>query len=452
MIALTAVLAACGSSSSDDSASEPGGATGTSGSPGSGGGSAGMMIVGGDGGASTTAGSGGGLASAGGANAGGANAGGAMGGGGSASSGAAGKGGGSGGAGGSAGMGGSGGAGGSPMTKASACNGLPAAGTWDNVAPPGVTDTNAVMVDPFDAAIVWLGANNKGVFKSTDCGATWKHVNTGRHGADLDKGGLVSMAADPVAQGVLYTIAIYGAQGMWKSTNGGVDWDPLFPADSEVAKTVQYNFIDSISMDPTNHQHLVIGTHADCAAPYNPTCEAESNDGGATWRLFKQPGSGWQEQAGPFILDASSWVYGAPAGLFLTTDHGATWKDVTPSGASFGGGEVENHEIHRGRDGTYYLTTYSGIAKSADGHTWSLIPNSGGRSVGFASCNGQLYSSDQWGSGYHTASDADNTKWSVVPPPPAPGNMGAPFIDCDAAHHLLYSSNFAGGLWRLVLP
>ena len=60
------------------------------------------------------------------------------------------------------------------------------------------------------------------------------------------------------------------------------------------------------------------------------------------------------------------------SGLFLTTDHGATWKDVTPSNAGFGGGEVENHEIRRGRDGTYYLTSYQGIAKSTDGHTCGL--------------------------------------------------------------------------------
>jgi len=442
---LAVTLAACGASSNDDPSGASGdGSDNVSGSGGAGGGSAGSgMIVAGGGTSIVVGGSG----------SGGANAGGAPGGtGGTASMGAAGKGG-SGGSVGIGGASGSGGAGGSmTMTNASACNGLPAAGTWDNVAPPGVTDTNAVMVDPFDAATVWLGANNKGIFKSTDCGATWKHVNTGRHGPDLDKGGLVSMAADPVAPGVLYTIAIYGAQGMWKSINGGVDWDPLFPADSEVAKTVAYNFIDSISMDPTDHQHLVIGTHAECLAPYAPTCEAESKDGGATWRLFKQPGTGWQEQAGPFVLGATSWLYGAPSGLYLTTDSGATWKDVGPSGASFGGGEVENHEIRRGRDGTYYLTTYQGIAKSSDGHAWSLIPNSGGRSVGFAACNGQLYSSDQWSGGYHTASDADTTKWTVVPPPPAPGNQGAPFVDCDAPHHLLYSSNFAGGLWRLVLP
>jgi hypothetical protein len=30
--------------------------------------------------------------------------------------------------------------------------------------------------------------------------------------------------------------------------------------------------------------------------------------------------------------------------------------------------------------------------------------------------------------------------------------MGAPYLAYDAAHHILYSSNFAGGLWRVVTP
>src|SRR5260221_2272552 len=320
---LAVTIAACGSSSNGDAqGASTGGTDNIGGTTGAGGGSAGTPMLAGGAGTTSVAGSTGN------------GAGGGIGGaGGNASAGAAGKGG-AGGVNAEAGVGGSGGAGGG-MTKASLCTGLPRAGTWDSVAPTGITDTNAVMVDPFDAATVWLGANNHGIFKSTDCAATWTHVNTGRHGADLDKGGLVSMAVDPVAPGVLYTIAIYGAQGMWKSMNGGVDWDPLFPAGSDVAKTVQDNFIASHSMDPADHQHLVRGTHAHCLAPYNPHCEAESTDGGATWRIFKQPGSSWQEQAGPFVLDATSWLYGAPAGPFLTTDHGASWKDVTPSGASF---------------------------------------------------------------------------------------------------------------------
>jgi hypothetical protein len=341
-----------------------------------------------------------------------------------------------------------------------ACDALPADGTWQAISPPQITDTAAVIVDPFDPATVWLGTCHGsicnvdqpgGIYKSTDCGSTWQQVNTGTNGDMVTQGSEVSMAVDPVARGVLYTADIYGAQGVWKSANGGVDWTPLFPATSEVAQVVQFTFIDSISMDPTDHLHLVVGTHAICAAPYGPNCEAESHDGGMTWRIVQLPGSSWEEQAGPWVLDATSWLYGAPSGLKLTRDSGVTWTDVSPAGSTgFGGGEVENHEIFRGPDGTYYLTSYDGIVRSSDGLSWSLIPNSGGRAVGFAVGDTHLYSSDQWSGTYHSAKISDPTQWTTFPAPPSPGDQGAPYLAYDAAHHVLYSSNFNGGLWRIV--
>jgi len=63
-----------------------------------------------------------------------------------------------------------------------------AAGSWDanSIAPVTAPDeppyefvgkSTAIVVDPFDASTVWLGTGNKGLFKSSDCGATWAHVN-----------------------------------------------------------------------------------------------------------------------------------------------------------------------------------------------------------------------------------------------------------------------------------
>jgi hypothetical protein len=350
---------------------------------------------------------------------------------------------------------------GAPPQTVGACDRLSPAGQWEYIWPtapsrtgsnPG--DTTALVADPFDAGTVWVTANKMGVFKSTNCGGTWTHVNTGRNGPQLDQGGLISMAVDPVDKGTMYIAPIYGAGGIWKSTNGGVDWDQLISPTTDAGKVVQYNIYDSVSMDPQDHRHLVVGTHADCMAPYAPACQAESTDAGATWTFLKLPTKGWEEGAGPWVIDAASWLYAGNSGLWLTTNHGANWKDVTPAGAmAFQGGEVETHSLFHAADGTFYLTSLSGIVKSSDAHTWSLIPNSGGRTVGFAMGGGKLFSSDQWSNSYHVASETDPTTWTKLPPPPAlDPTQGAPFLAYDAAHHILYSSNFAGGLWRVVTP
>jgi hypothetical protein len=341
------------------------------------------------------------------------------------------------------------------------CTSLPASGTWENVSPSAVSATDggtfsqgfseALVVDPFDPAVVWLAVGYQGIFKSENCGATWAHVNTGRNGDLMDKGSHVSMVVDPVDKGTIYAISIFDSWGFWKSTNGGVDWDQLFATGSDVT-TATNNFADGIASDPTDHQHLIVNFHTNCTGAYAPTCEAETKDGGATWRLFKTPNMNWEEGAGAWVLGANTWLYGG-LDLYLTEDSGATWNKVTPSGTwSFSGGEVATHPIARTTDGTYYLTSSQGIATSPDGHTWTTVPGFSHSTVGFAMGNGNLFASDQWSSGYYSAAEGSQT-WATIPPASAlPATQGAPYLDYDAVHHVLYSSNFAGGTWRLVTP
>lgn len=350
------------------------------------------------------------------------------------------------------------------------CNHLAAAGRWENISPVktafdtsnGHNFADAIVVDPFDAATVWHGTGYAGLFKSTDCGATFVRVNTGRNADALQGSALGSMAVDPVNPGVMYTTAFDGANGLFKSSNGGVDWDQLLPPSSNVAKAVDGNVVNSVAMDPRDPRHLVIGMHANCLAPLGAVCEAESIDAGATWTLttVPVPGQGWAPGAGAFILGATSWLFGTySSGLWLTTDRGATWSNVTPSGGS---GSTAGKTIcvpfyPNLVDGRYYLPAMEGILRSTsgDGRTWSLLPNSGGRSVGFAMGGGYMYSADQWSTTYHVASESDSTKWSTLPGQPSaalPTNLGAPYLAYDPAHHVLYSANFAGGLWRVVTP
>jgi hypothetical protein len=349
-----------------------------------------------------------------------------------------------------------------------ACDALPAAGKWEQITPSGVATSDAFTLDPFTAGTIWLGADPigggtpglGGLFKSTDCGATWKHVNTGTNGSVVDGSHMWSFAIDPVDQGVIYAVGAYGPQGLWKSTNGGVDWVQLFPQNSEFAKVVQYSFASNVSMDPHDHKHLVVGTHANCAAPYDPVCQAESTDAGATWKIVRipNPTGGWVERTGPYAIDPTSWLYATPdKGMFLTTDHGATWNNATPMGVNgAAGGEFTHHPLFASPMGYYYLPgAPTGLLRSKDGRSWSLAPGmlqSGELCV--ATGGGKIYVADFNSGNYRVAAESETPQWSTFPSPftVGGGKQGPIFLEYDESHHILYSSNFTGGVWRVVTP
>src|SRR5262249_28169365 len=132
---------------------------------------------------------------------------------------------------------------------------------------------------------------------------------------------------------VLYAGSLYGKDlTLLKSTNGGVDWDSLFPPGSEVARTVDAGgFLQELSMDPTDHRHIVVSFHANCKGAYAPMCMAETKDSGASWRLFKGPTNGWGEDSRPLVLNSTTWLYATNLnGLYYTADSGATWEKVGP--------------------------------------------------------------------------------------------------------------------------
>jgi len=98
-----------------------------------------------------------------------------------------------------------------------------------------------------------------------------------------------------------------------------------------------------------------------------------------------------------------------------------------------------------------------GVIRSttSDGRTWQFLAGSAGRTVGFAMGGGHIYTADQWRPTYRFASTSQPTTWSTIPSPATSAlaaDQGAPYLAYDAAHHVLYSANFAGGLWRVVTP
>jgi hypothetical protein len=330
----------------------------------------------------------------------------------------------------------------SPPQVVGACDNLGAVGEWQRISPPGIRAVLHVLVDPVNSGTIYAGG--WGVYRSTNCGADWTMVSTGRNGALINGGGQWTMALDPVDTNVMYAGSLYGPdyRSLFKSTNGGRDWDSLFPTGSEVARTV--DFFQEVSMDPNDRRHLVVSFHNNCTGAFGPMCMAESTDAGATWRLFRGPTPAWEEDARPLVLNATSWLYAAgwADGLFYTGDRGATWERV---------GRGAGHQVYRASTGVYYLGNAEGMFRSTDGRVWTSIRGTPpGNAV---SGDGQRIFTGVRNLGdsrqpYYTADESDDGVWRPLPSPPM--SDGAVTLRYDSGHHVLYSANADGGLWRMV--
>jgi hypothetical protein len=343
------------------------------------------------------------------------------------------------------------------------CANPPATGQWLNISPPGsnytktYTGINAVVVRPDDPAIVYTGADSNGLYKSTDCGGTWTQVGTGAHAADMRSGRPWSMVIDPVVPDVMYVVQGYGSSGLWKSTNAGVDWQQVLTPNITSAFYAGGQ-ITSISLDPTDHAHIVVESHGNCAA--GTTCAAESTDAGATWTLIDMAAAGaWSEGSGIAIVDRKTWLYcGVFAGLFRTADEGTSWQTMNVGGAL---PSCDYYEPRMWQDaaGRYYLPAiaYTGpgilASKPDDTSSFALIASSPQADL-LVATGQSLIVSKQADTSYWIASQADPSSWKTWTGPPAgapavKGNLGgaASYLTYDEVHHLLYVSTFSTGLW-----
>jgi hypothetical protein len=357
-----------------------------------------------------------------------------------------------------------------PPTKVNACDSLAAAGVFEEITPPAVkagigsktTDNQtkggpfAMVVDPVNLGTVYSGTLFQGVWKSTDCGATWKIIATGTSATDVNRGMNWTFGIDPQDPEVVYTNSGYGSNGLFKSVDGGVNWTDIWSQKSQpvLSKAFTYNFANVIAIDPANHLHILLTFHEACLPPHPATCIVESMNGGSTWRIIDgQPGWNGNEGQVIFFLDSSStWLWGSQTnGFWRSGDSGATWEAIPKMTTS----HLQGSQILRAKDGTFFAAGADGVWRSSDGKvpTWKLVPNTGPIVGGLVSDGTTMFTSTCYFGGfcnprYLRSPETDGNTWTQIPSPTMSqgGNMGY-----DKAHKLLYSSNLDAGLWRVVV-
>jgi len=290
--------------------------------------------------------------------------------------------------------------------------------------------------------------------------------------------------------------------GLSKSTDFGKTWKKVIDLGDKIPAVVngktqgtgQVPNVASVSMDPTDPLHLVVGAHDDCPNPGYPVCQPESFDGGKTWRLLQLDpknsfpntsiGGAWQEQSGPLVLNRTSWLFtGTFNTPWLTTNSAQTFTSITSNTSyigifSAGGGEWTTQPMAPSALGYYYLASRQspGIIYSKDAKTWVEIPNVLPRSISQAPIYFPQYSDLAFGGGRVLLGDAVTgyVIWANEPVPPmtwadtakianywhilptkglsATPSGGAYFLKYDDVNHILYASRANALMSRIYIP
>ncbi len=228
-----------------------------------------------------------------------------------------------------------------------------------------VSSIGAVAVAPSDSKIVWVGTGEAddrnsaywgdGVYLSTDAGGTWKNVGL------KDSKTIARIAVSPKDPMTAYVAAVGDLwqpnpeRGLYKTTDGGKTWKAVLQASSFPDRVG----CGDVALDPSNPDIIYAAMYARQRTPWSFTAGPAATDGKDIGGIFKSTDGGgtWKKLEGglpagtgriglsvfhknPQIVYAviQSDIFGTSSvddllsktgGVFRSEDGGNTWKRMS---------------------------------------------------------------------------------------------------------------------------
>lgn len=212
---------------------------------------------------------------------------------------------------------------------------------WREIGPTRSGRARALDGVASEPNVFYVGFDNGGVWRSTDYGSTWHPLFDDQSTGSI--GAIAVAASDPniiyvgTGAGIIRPDLATG-DGMYKSTNAGESWTHLGLRESQM--------IAEVAVDPRNPNRLFV---AALGHPYGPNEQRgifRSTNGGKSFEkvLYKDEYTGGNDvridPRNPNIVYAALWQQqesfreggafsGSGGGIFKSTDGGTTWKELT---------------------------------------------------------------------------------------------------------------------------
>ena len=328
-----------------------------------------------------------------------------------------------------------------------------AGATWQHVGLRNAGQIGRVVVHPSDPDRVYVAAlgnmfgpnPERGVYRSTDGGATWELVHH-----ISDRTGAIDISMDPKAPDTLiaamwtterkpWTIESGSTEGgLFRTTDGGDTWTKLtdgLPTDVMVGRI-------GVSISPADPSRV----YAQIEAGGDRGGTYRSDDGGLTWRRMNEDRSLQQRAwyythiiADPIDVDT---VYGLNVGAAKSTDGGET----------FGSAGIRSHSDYHDMwinplDNTALVVGNDGGATvSLDGETWTGQDNQATAELYRLEVDQRwpywVYGAQQDNSTIAVPSDGNGEPYSV-----GGGESGHIAVD-PRDHNIVYAGNYGGTMSR----
>ncbi|MEO5899542.1 MAG: hypothetical protein ABIR68_05350, partial [Ilumatobacteraceae bacterium] len=232
-----------------------------------------------------------------------------------------------------------------------------------------------VSVRP-DEDVVFASVARQGFFANTDGTDQWTPIGTGAGSTPISNR-WSSTLYDPQHPGTWWSSGSYGS-GVFKTTDGGSTF-------ARLGDVVDSDYVGVDLTDPARST-LLSGRHESSKVD-------RSTDGGTTWSALPvlPPDAGFTSV--PYVVNSTTYLLGtynsAHAGIFRTTDAGATWTLAQP-------GNISSPPLLASDGRMYWVLNNSTVVVSSDqGATWTtqssgfvsnghLVEMAGGRLAGLA--------------------------------------------------------------------